>query len=75
MFLKPVLTQEAAKRLGFHLNYRPDPNGDTYMRLLDMAWAYHGVLTSEGLSPRDLMDVQSFLWSESSSAECFFQGE
>ena len=60
MFLKPEVTKEAAQRLGFHLNYKSEPNWLTYRSLLSLA-----ELLMEELRPlgaRDLIDVQSFIW-------------
>jgi len=60
MFLKPEVTQDAAGALGFHLNYRAEPNWLTYRRLLEMAHIYRGKLAA--WKPRDLIDVQSFFY-------------
>ncbi len=60
MFLKPGVTKNAADSLGFHLNYRTEPNWLTYRRLLDMAETYMEKLAA--LKPRDFIDVQSFFW-------------
>ncbi len=60
MFLKPEPTQKAADALGFHLNYKPEPNWLTYRRLLDMATIYMDKLSP--YKPKDLIDVQSFFW-------------
>jgi len=60
MFLKPEVTQNAAGALGFHLNYRAEPNWLTYSRLLKMAHIYREKLAA--WKPRDLIDVQSFIY-------------
>ena len=60
VFLKPDVTKEAAKRLGFNLNYKPQPNWLTYSHVLKMAAIYREKLAS--LKPRDMIDVQSFFW-------------
>jgi hypothetical protein len=60
MLLKPELTNKVADSLGFQLNYRPEPNWLTYKSLLQLAETYREKLSS--LAPRDLIDVQSFLW-------------
>jgi hypothetical protein len=59
-FLKPQITQAAAKRRKFSLNYRPDLNWSTYSCLLRFA----DMLASEvaDLNPRDKIDIQSYLW-------------
>jgi hypothetical protein len=60
MFLKPQITKKAADRLAFNLDYRPEPNWITYECLLRMSDVYLRKLGF--LSPRDLIDVQSFFW-------------
>jgi len=59
MFLKPGVTQVAAKRLSFKLNYRNEPNWLTYSRLLKMCQILYEKLEQYG--PRDLIDIQSFI--------------
>lgn len=66
MFFKPKLTTQAAEVLGFNLNYDPNPNWLTYRRLLKMAEIYRKKLAA--LKPRDLIDVQSFLFITCSPA-------
>lgn len=62
MFLKPVVTQDFADRIGheFRHEYRAALNPDVYQRLLDMM----AVTSSElaALQPRDNIDLQSFVW-------------
>jgi Protein of unknown function (DUF3553) len=60
VFLKPTVTQNAAEISGFAINYRPDLNWLTYASVL----AFANYLKAElvGLSPRDMIDVQSFMW-------------
>jgi hypothetical protein len=60
LFLKPGITKAAAERLGFELNYRPEPNWLTYECLLRMAGIYREKIAE--LGPRDMIDVQSFFW-------------
>jgi hypothetical protein len=62
MYMKPVATQEAAEACAFELNYRPEPNRLTYRCLLDFGRHLRNELTREGLSPRDMIDAQSFIW-------------
>jgi hypothetical protein len=62
MYMKPVATQEAADACGFELNYRTEPNRLTYRCLLDFGRHLRDELTREGLAPRDMIDVQSFVW-------------
>lgn len=60
IFLKPKVTQQAAKRRGFSLNYKSQLNWLTYSRFLDLA----KVLWNEvaDLEPRDMIDIQSYIW-------------
>jgi hypothetical protein len=60
VFLKPTVTQNAAEISGFAINYRPDLNWLTYTSVLTFAKYLKTELT--GLSPRDMIDVQSFMW-------------
>ncbi len=60
MFLKPTNSQSAAEALVFDLRYQSQPNWRTYEALLEMGKVYFKEI--EHLGPRDLMDVQSFLW-------------
>lgn len=60
MFLKPDVTKACSARLRFDLGYRPEPNWNTYARLMAMSQ-----LLMERLAPlgaRDWIDVQSFIW-------------
>jgi hypothetical protein len=59
-FLKPMVTRKAARVLGLDLPYRSRPAGDLYERLLDLARGLRRELRD--LRPRDMIDVQSFLW-------------
>jgi hypothetical protein len=60
MFLKPEVTQAAADACGFELMYRPDINSRTYSKLLDFSRYLLDQLSD--LSPRDMIDIQSFIW-------------
>lgn len=60
MFLKPTHTQLAAEALTFNLHYESQPNWRTYEALLEMGRIYADEIKE--LRPRDLIDVQSFLW-------------
>lgn len=59
MLLKPPLTQQAAARCRFDLQYRADVNRITYARLLTFASVLQGVLVE--LEPADMFDVQAFI--------------
>jgi hypothetical protein len=60
IFLKPTVTQQAAERRAFSLNYKPQPNWLTYSCLLRLSELLKKDLAD--LKPRDMIDVQSFLW-------------
>jgi hypothetical protein len=64
VFLKPMVTREAARRWGFDFRYRSRPAWETYGSLLDLAAAVRRDLRD--LRPRDQIDVQSFLWVQGS---------
>lgn len=59
-FLKPVVTRHAAKRYGYELDYRPRPDWKIYSGVLAFARKVRGEL--KDLHPRDMIDLQSFLW-------------
>jgi len=62
MFLKPMVTQAAAELCGFEISYQPTLNWKTYDRLLAFArWLFDELVRQE-LRPRDMIDVQSFMW-------------
>ena len=64
MFLKPNVTRVAAAQYGYTFHYQSRPNWPTYRELLDFAAAVrHDV---RDLEPRDMIDVQSFLWVQGS---------
>ena len=60
MFMKPTVTQSAAEVSAFEINYRPKLNWLTYKSVL----AFSDYLKYElsELKPRDMIDVQSFMW-------------
>jgi hypothetical protein len=62
--LKPRLVKRVAQRYGVELRYRPRPNAETYAALMDFVQWLRSALSS--WRPRDLIDVQSFLWVTSS---------
>lgn len=62
-FLKPEVTKDFAARVGhrFTLDYESDLNSDVYESLLDLAAETRRSISD--LEPRDMIDVQSFLWT------------
>ncbi|HSJ13249.1 MAG TPA: hypothetical protein VK939_02465 [Longimicrobiales bacterium] len=60
IFLKPRVTQRAAEAYGFEFRYRSRPEWDTYQSLLD--FAAQVARDVRDLRPRDMIDLQSFIW-------------
>jgi hypothetical protein len=65
IFLKPTVTQLAAQAYGFDFKYESRPNWQTYRSLLDFARQVRA--DTQGLGPRDMIDLQSFMWVQGSS--------
>jgi hypothetical protein len=59
-FLKPRVTQLAAREYGANFLYRSRPNWETYQNLLNLAAELRRNIRD--LRPRDMIDIQSFLW-------------
>jgi hypothetical protein len=60
VFIKPTVTQHAAQLCGYEINYRPQLNWKTYRSVLDFSEYLRSELAD--LKPRDMIDVQSFMW-------------
>lgn len=60
IFLKPKVTQAAARAYGFDFQYRSKLSWETYASLLEFAETIRRDLAD--LKPRDMIDVQSFIW-------------
>jgi hypothetical protein len=60
IFLKPNVTREAARKFGFPFHYESRPGSRTYASLLKFAAAARHELSD--LQPRDMIDIQSFIW-------------
>lgn len=63
VFIKPSAIQKAAKALCWRINYKPEPNWKTYDAVVRLYSYVRTNLLEEGMMPRDLMDVQSFIWA------------
>lgn len=63
-FLKPMVTRAAAREYGFDFRYQSRPSWETYANLLEFADVVARDLRD--LRPRDMMDIQSFLWVQGS---------
>ena len=64
IFLKPNVTRVAAKAYGFDFEYLSRPNWDTYQSLL--AFAERVRRDQRDLHPRDMIDLQGFIWVQGS---------
>ena len=64
MYLKPTVTRVAAEEYGFEFEYRSRPHWDTYASLLAFARAVRADVAD--LRPRDMIDIQSFVWVQGS---------
>ena len=62
-FMKPEIVKEAARRLRQEINYRSEPNWSTYRNLLDLSEIIKGKLSRSNHPPRDMIDVQSFIFA------------
>ncbi len=60
IFLKPRVTQTAAKKYGFDFLYTSKPNWETYSSLLRFAEVVRK--DTLDLKPKDNIDLQSFIW-------------
>lgn len=60
IFLKPRVTQAAAKAFGFELEYSSKPNWNTYNSILKFADEVKKETLD--LNPKDYIDLQSFIW-------------
>ena len=60
MFVKPLTTRRAAEAYGFPLTYRSHVDWSTYGSVLDFARTVRDDIAD--LGPRDMIDVQSFIW-------------
>ena len=63
-FLKPTVTRIALEEVGIDFEYVSRPNAGTYLELLDAARQVKAELAD--LRPRDMIDIQSFLWVQGS---------
>jgi hypothetical protein len=59
-FLKPMVTRKAAARYGYDLGYTSKTLWETYSGILSFTRRVHEDLRD--LHPRDMIDLQSFLW-------------
>ncbi|MFN2596417.1 MAG: hypothetical protein ABR563_04430 [Pyrinomonadaceae bacterium] len=64
IFLKPTVTKIAAREYGFDFRYKSRPSWETYASLLEFAETARR--DNRDLKPRDMIDLQSFIWVQGS---------
>jgi hypothetical protein len=64
IFLKPTVTRIAAREYGYDFAYRPGPSWPVYADYLELAALVER--EQRDLGPRDMIDIQSFLWVQGS---------
>jgi hypothetical protein len=64
IFLKPLVTRRAAGAYGCDFAYQSHPNWATYVSLLEFAEQVRE--DQAELGPRDMIDLQSFIWVQGS---------
>jgi hypothetical protein len=65
VFVKPMVTRTAADRYGFELKYRSSPSWAVYQQVMEFCATIRRDVAD--LRPRDLIDIQSFMWVQGSS--------
>lgn len=64
IFLKPNTTKKAAQKIGLPFDYVSRPNWKTYHGYLTLARTVKSAIRE--MAPRDMIDIQSFLWVQGS---------
>ena len=64
IFLKPNVTRTSARAYGFDFQYQSRPDWDTYANFLEFAETIRR--DQRDLKPRDMIDLQSFIWVQGS---------
>jgi hypothetical protein len=60
IFLKPMVTKNAARKYGYDFQYSSKPNWETYDSLLRFAAMIKADCAK--FQPKDMIDIQSFIW-------------
>ena len=60
IFLKPNVTRIAARKFGFEFHYQTRPSWETYSEFLQFGQIVRSEVAD--LRPRDMIDIQSFIW-------------
>ncbi|HET9696248.1 MAG TPA: hypothetical protein VFP40_05235, partial [Terriglobales bacterium] len=63
-YFKPTVTRRAAREYGYELPYTSRPSWKTYAEILKFAEVVRQDV--KDLRPRDMIDIQSFLWVQGS---------
>jgi len=64
IFVKPMVTKVAAQEYGCEFVYKSRPNWETYVSMLEFAEQVRE--DQADLRPRDMIDLQSFIWVQGS---------
>lgn len=64
IFVKPLVMRRAAAACGYSLTYRSRPSSEVYQQFLSLARLVRRGVSD--LGPRDMIDIQSFLWVQGS---------
>lgn len=64
IFLKPMVSRTAAREYGFDFKYKSRPSWETYANFLEFAETIRR--DQQKLGPRDMIDIQSFIWVQGS---------
>jgi hypothetical protein len=64
IFLKPMVSRAAARAYGFDFKYKSRPSWETYANFLEFAETIRR--DQRDLQPRDMIDIQSFMWVQGS---------
>jgi len=67
--VKPNVLRPAAQMLSFDLHYAPTPNPGTYEQVLRFCGYVKEQLAAADLQPRDMVDLQTFLWFATGAAD------
>lgn len=62
LVVKPLFVQRAAGALGYEISYESRPSAATYDRILTFASYVREKLLGRKMVPKDMIDVQGFLW-------------
>jgi hypothetical protein len=63
-FFKPIVTREAFNRCGIRFDYKSRPSWPVYNSILNAVRTVRSEIAS--MRPRDMIDMQSFLWVQGS---------